>query len=362
METDGTPGWRETVAYRCAMPRSVRTAEPASARGIVEDLKKVREVGGLDKAGASDIKSLMSVLQVVESNTDSLLDAAKRRLRAEIVRACWARLQTSLDPCDRGAAHAVRRLLLRRTAESPGKARTIRVDVLSRVGCSLSPDGLRKREDVLLDEIGTSIWESLQDLYERSTSESPMTIAYEMLPTVSSVREDIHDLKKRLYPKHETVPVPLLEKLVPLVLHQVGTLRWLSFRLVNAIEAERERTKGDDYLLILGRLLLDGPVLNGAEDQDEFAKFYAINFRLEPQEFFQLLVEEDGALAERCLNWLSDCHRSCAYMRTLSTGLLCRAHQFAALLEQFEDLMRDVETGEDLTFLASPLAATPAEE
>jgi hypothetical protein len=131
------------------MPPSRRTAEPQSVGAVLEDLKLTREVGGVQRASVNELETTLRWLFPDEEELgNEHLPYAQSLVETHLNRACEGYSeQHRSDPCAQATAASLRSLYFQ-PADKQAKAQNLRRDALRECGCSLSPDGLRKREDV----------------------------------------------------------------------------------------------------------------------------------------------------------------------------------------------------------------------
>jgi hypothetical protein len=155
------------------VPSTRRVAEPGTIDAFAEDLRAVREAGGIFRAGTASFAAVSAYLSphLAQPDEDTLVTA--RNLTATHTRrtCLTVREHSHADAWGQAASESVRTILLR-PADDDRKVSSIRRVVQAAHDCHLSLDGLRKREDVVLRAIAEAVH---ADLVAAREQQGPVT-------------------------------------------------------------------------------------------------------------------------------------------------------------------------------------------
>ncbi len=337
---------RPSFSYTPLMAPPKRVASPGSVAAITEDLHFARDASGIMRAEEGRLQATLSLFDSVTVVTPAdSLTTIRSLLIAHTVRTCRQQAQASpADPRVQAATHSVRTILIQSANESE-KAATIRRRALREHGCSLTLDGLRKREDGILRAIAESVWE---DLRTRKDGSGPNTIEELILiiePVAKRCVEALHHLLMKMYPKEASVPTDDLERLLSYTFYHVCHVLSLCRALAVVKARPGHDTALDGHFAGMALLLLTLP-FGLEEDRNAVVDRFEAERGGGHEEFAAALDSAPGDLIDRCLGWFVSCYSNCAYHRTFNLGMLCSPHQFVSYLDIFVDSIAEFRSGE----------------
>jgi hypothetical protein len=322
---------------------------------ISEDLRLAREAGGLGEATAEQLQGTLAMLNAAAAeDVETALRAARAVLAAHIRRTCEAVIATEQEVCGRATATSLAASLLR--TGGPQKLASIRRAALTDAGCHLTLDGLRKREDGLIQRIAAA---AHGDLLERQRERGWRTVEEAVRHSgelIETVHDELHDGLPLLYVLAPSSDERLRRGFMWQALVGVAAVME-HLRQIVRLHAGPGPHTGVDYLFadIAQHALLvtfpDGDdkqiahdILTGLERWDVEAFIPAIKAR-----------PDGDAFLDRWGAWLTSCHPTCAYQRTDVVRLCCRPHQLTVALGEFAVNYRELLTGDLAAFVAEEM-------
>ena len=337
------------------MPVLQRSAPSGSVEVISEDLRLAREAGGLAEASAEQLEGTLAMLGVTAADDlETALRAARAMLATHVRQTCEAVFTAETDVCSHAAALSLGASLVR--PSSSLKLATIRRAALAEAGCHLTLDGLRKREDGLIQRVATA---AHADLLERQRERGWRTVEEAVRHSgelIETVHDELHD------------GLPLLYALAPTTDEQrrrgfmwqalVGVAAVMEhLRQIVRLHAGPGPHSNIDYLfadIAQHAMLVTFP--DGNDKQIAHDILTSLE-RWDVESFITAIKAhpEGEAFLDRWGTWISSCHPTCAYQRADVVRLCCRPHQLTVALGEFTVNYHALFKGELQDFLQTEL-------
>jgi hypothetical protein len=169
-----------------------RGASRRTAAAVAEDLVQVRRVGGIWRAGETDLVATLDLLSLSGVPPDGALSRARDLFVSYIKRGCERhRVRNDGDKTSMSAAISLESLLLRPSSDSR-LAQVIRRESAKAAGHRISPDAVRHREDKIIKEIAEEVFFDLENQRTDEPHSVEAAIHY-LAPIASDLRQQLHD-------------------------------------------------------------------------------------------------------------------------------------------------------------------------
>ncbi|HEX2903371.1 MAG TPA: hypothetical protein VHO01_07920 [Jatrophihabitans sp.] len=300
-----------------------------TARALADDLRQIREEGGATQA--SDAAFAATITWPLERDEGfSERETAQAFVLTQLRRVLEeVHADKRTDVCDRAAAATLQTIFLRAPDDRELIA-TARRRMRERFDCHLTLDGLRKREDKLLRRIAQAMH---GELVRRDDERGPRTIEERvrlghdgMLRAYGVITDGL----RRLYRHSPASDAPDRDLIVLNLLYHVAWTQWWAAPVLAIQTSGEPITPGEVlYADVAGRLAVS-PF--GFHDDKLAVRRILVAGEPADREAFKLRLTADAVgagIIERFTQWATECHDSCAFMRSWNTSLLCDPHDFA---------------------------------
>lgn len=329
------------------VPSTRRSAEPGTLNAIREDLRAIREDGGVNQAHDDALIAILAMLapgapEVTDDNRQmarNLVLTHVRRVSAD------ADHRAGDDACALAAAESLQTIMTR-TAGDDRKVATIRRGTQTSRGCHLSLDGLRKREDVLLVEVAEAVHADLVAALEKRGPQTVEEMARYIIEDVREAWESIDDGLRRLYQVAPMTDSQSRNSIVLSMLYDVAHMQYWFGRMIG-IRMRVQQHSRVDLLFADTAAVVMSQAFGQYDDKQTVNQILTEAGRYEKRDFLDRLLDHENGqdIFRRFSEWVSGCHTECAYQRTYSVGLLCPPHQLAFALYMFIDVHEDLLSG-----------------
>lgn len=306
-----------------------RKAPPRTARALEEDLRQIREEGGALQASDAAFTALTEWPLPVEDGferREAVQSFVLTQLRMEMAEVV---AKPTAESCDQAAA-ATLLTIFGRSADDKELIASTRRRARGQHQCQLTIDGMRKREDKLLRRAAAR----MRDEIERRISEQgPQSIEERVLLAHDNLLNAygvITDSLRRLYRHAPASDAPDREVIVLNMLYEVAWTQWWAAPIVEMQTSGKAMTpEGVIYADVAGRLAVRPFVFSG--DKAAVRRILTSDDVRDRAGFKQRLgADADGVgIVKRFTQWASQCHETCAFLRTLDNRLYCDPHDFA---------------------------------
>jgi hypothetical protein len=332
-----------------------RSAAPGSVEVISEDLRLAREAGGLGEATAEQLQGTLAMLNAAAAeDVETALSAARAVLATHVRQTCEALYAAATDVCNRASAASLAASLIRDGGHQ--KLASIRRTALADAGCHLTLDGLRKREDGLIQRIAIAVH---GDLLERQRERGWRTVEEAVRHSgelIETVHDELHDGLPLLYALAPSTDERLRRGFMWQALVGVAAAM-VHLRQIVRLHAGPGPHSGVDYLfadIAQHAMLVTFP---DGDDKQLAHDILTSLERWDVEAFIPAIKAhpEGDAFLDRWGAWLTSCHPTCAYQRADVVRLCCRPHQLTVALGEFAVNYRELLTGELAAFVAEEM-------
>lgn len=320
-------------------PRT-RRERLGTAAGIAEDLRTVREVGGIDAATPEHLAATLYLLMPLPEHTDDDLARAKAIIQERIDEAVKNLLARDGSACAYAASWSLQVLM---GNLAPGtKVLVVRRQALKKYECALSTDGLRKREDALIAQAAVLIERHVR---ASAAAAAPQSLLEVLLPA----REMLGDVADRVQTHLQTVyrfgspDLEYFEFAVEDSLFAWAQLHYFAMNLKDVCDRVR-LDAGEFFWDVLAMQLLN----TGIKLSDRLPLAKALSdWPTTRAGYMRALRQVDGwePLLEEWKTFILSCHQTCAYHRCNVIQLMCGPHQAVLMLEEAIALIDELTKG-----------------
>ena len=319
------------------MERNTSQEHLLSAEGLLDDLKHVRSKLGFDNTGPDGLLATIEVMRAYDNSQteQQLTSLAKETLGRWVDTLCMEQMNGSDNVCARAAAQSLWWLTVADERPDATKASVLRKKAMERWSCdSLSVDGLRYREDVLMREIAEQAWSHLEEGYITHFGAAFWTT----IDQYSDTMLDLADNLERMLERDQHGPIrPPTQLEAAEALHRVGIVHALAVALSQIYVHRRIESHGEAWLASMGFTLMLLP-FHRIEDRRAIAAAIPTQ-RIDPsadsEDFLAAVSDLDPSLPERWKDYLNSCTERCHFGRTQDRSLICPIHQLVMEMRLF---------------------------
>lgn len=344
METTGA----DTGSSIGAVPATHRLAEAGTVEAIFEDLRRIRERGGVSRA---DDEALAATLEMLSPGVividDDLRLMARNIVLTHVRRVCAkAAQEPSAEPCALAAAESLQ-TIMQKPAEDGRKVASIRRSAQAQHGCHLTVDGVRKREDTLLQKVAIDLHADLVASLEKRGPQTVEEIARYIPEEVKDAWENLDDGLRRIYRAAPVNDQQYRDELVLWMLYDVAHMQFWFGRMLGVRMRSQQLSRVDMYFADMAGLVMS-KAFAYYDDRAIVNRILTDVGRQQKSAFLEQLQQhpEGPNILRRWKEWISSCHAECAYQRTYQTRLLCEPHELTYVLYIFTDVYADLVSGE----------------
>lgn len=325
-----------------APPR--RTAPLGSETSILEDLKFARDAGGIAKADASRLAGSSTLLWDTQDPSAADLTATREWLSAQVRQgvSVYHGMHPG-DPLAHAAAESVQRILLT-TQGSRQTAAHIRRDCVTKHGCFISADSLRKREAPVLETIARIAFQHIA-LNTPGTLNPPvsLTAALHMLKENAEIAARAVDLAAQFISQRAEIDnEDLFQLSLAQALWSVAQLGVLPVYALDRLRQMGVKSIDDQTTEYILDALIHIPFQ--AEPRDLTVLATATKLDELPEPFYTRLLATPimRPLVERFLTWLSGHDpTTCEYHNNDVILSYCSPHYYAAMCEALTESIEE---------------------
>lgn len=342
-----------------SVPAIRRLAEAGTIEAIGEDLRRIRERGGVaradDEAFAATLEMISPGVEIVD---DDLRLMAHNIVLTHVRRVCTSVAHgPSAEPCALAAAESLQ-TTMQKPAEDSRKVASIRRLAQAQHGCHLTVDAIRKREDALLQKVANELHADLVASLEKRGPQTVEEIARYIADEVKEVWENLDDGLRRIYRVAPVNDQQYRDELMLWMLYDVAHMQFWCGRMLGVRSGSQKLSRVDLYFADIAAVVMV-TAFGYYNDRAIVNEILTSVGRQQKSAFLDQLQHhpEGPGIIRRWKEWISSCHGECAYQRTYRTKLLCEPHELTYALYIFVDLYSDLLSGELDESLKSELNA-----